>query len=470
MTSSCLGRASVWLLASLNLFACVARRVDAPKPTTNKLSAVDIGRFVPEGGGVAWASMSVVFTNKATKQEVVNRTLKQEDFSAAPSGQAAFASLKVPYGDYLVDLQYFAADQKLAYRSCEEERQKVQAVNQPQVSLTIKICDVKDRSVGTLPENADVRIRPINSDPTPSPQPGGSGVPWLAVKGSQLVTESGQSVMLRGVSTHGLQWYGKFANESVVKWLKGDWKISVIRASLYVDAKDQGYLADSSLKNRVTTLVDAAVKEGIYAIIDWHIYSDNNPKQHQTEATAFFKEMAQRYSKTPNVLFEICSEPSGDVQWDRDVKPYATALVATIRELAPKNIILIGTPSKSRDVDAAAASPVSGSNLAYTFHFYSGTSGQDLRTKVEAALAKGVALFASEWGTSGASGNDGLFTEESDRWLAFLSQKRISWVIWNLSDKDESTALLKPGASATGGWSDDQLSASGQYVKAALKM
>ncbi|MFQ3547021.1 MAG: hypothetical protein SNJ56_01685, partial [Termitinemataceae bacterium] len=56
----------------------------------------------------------------------------------------------------------------------------------------------------------------------------------LSVKGSQLVSQYGKKIQLRGISSHGLQWYGKYANTAVLQWLRDDWNIDVWRAALYL--------------------------------------------------------------------------------------------------------------------------------------------------------------------------------------------------------------------------------------------
>ncbi len=71
----------------------------------------------------------------------------------------------------------------------------------------------------------------------------------------------------------------------------------------------------------------------------------------------------------------------------------------------------------------------------------------------------------TEWGTSDASGNGGIFLDQSREWLNYLDSKKISWVNWNLSDKQESSSALKPGASKTGGWPLTDLTASGTFVR-----
>ena len=296
-----------------------------------------------------------------------------------------------------------------------------------------------------------------------------SGVPWLQVQDGKLVGEEGQAVVLRGVSTHGLQWFPQFANGNALKWLRDDWKISVVRAAMYTAPEANGYIANRQLANRVYSLVDAAIALNIYVIIDWHILSDGNPNQYRKEALAFFQDAAQRYGNVPNVLFEICNEPNGNVTWERDIRPYALELTQVIRRHAPKNIIIVGTSTWSQDVDLAAEAPLTVSNIMYALHFYAGTHTQWLRDKVDRALAKGLAIFVSEWGVSQASGTGGVYADEANRWLKFLAQRQISWVNWNLSDGRETSAVLAPGANPQGGWADWNLSQAGQYVKAASR-
>ena len=91
---------------------------------------------------------------------------------------------------------------------------------------------------------------------------------------------------------------------------------------------------------------------------------------------------------------------------------------------------------------------MAGQNIAYTVHFYAGTHGAALRSKIQYALDKGVAvLSAPQWGTSLASGNGGPFLDQSRDWLRFLDQRGISWVNWSLCGKAETSAAFKSGTS-----------------------
>ena len=43
---------------------------------------------------------------------------------------------------------------------------------------------------------------------------------WLSVRDSQIVNQHNIPIQLKGMSSHGLQWYGKFVNYNVIKELR----------------------------------------------------------------------------------------------------------------------------------------------------------------------------------------------------------------------------------------------------------
>jgi len=257
-------------------------------------------------------------------------------------------------------------------------------------------------------------------------------------------------------------WGGeKYYNASVVGWLKTDWKSTLVRAVMGVD-ETGGYLTDASNKTRAIAVADAAIANNMYVIIDWHSHHAEN---YQAESIAFFKEMATKYGNTNNVIYEIYNEPL-QVSWSGVIKPYAQAVIAAIRAIDPDNLIVVGTPSWSQDVDVAANDPITGyANIAYTLHFYAGSHGQALRDKAQIALNKGVALFVTEWGSVNADGGGAVANSETDAWVTFMKANHISNANWALNDKAEGASALVSGASNTGGWVSSQLTASGAKSK-----
>jgi len=120
-------------------------------------------------------------------------------------------------------------------------------------------------------------------------------------------------------------------------------------------------------------VVETAIKVGIYVIIDWH---DHNAHEHVEQAKTFFDDMAKKYGKFPNVLFETFNEPVHQ-NW-AEVKRYHTQVVSVIRQHTD-NLVICGTPKWLQDVDVASADRVPGKNVAYTIHFYASSHGEWLR-------------------------------------------------------------------------------------------
>lgn len=305
--------------------------------------------------------------------------------------------------------------------------------------------------------------------PSPTPVPSGSYLAQhgkLRVSGTKLVDKNGTPVQLKGMSSHGLQWYGQYMNQSSISFMANSWRATVVRAAMYVDEK--GYMTDpSGMKQKVKDIVQYAETAGIYVIIDWHILTPGDPNVHLNEAKAFWQEMATLYKGKQHVLYEIANEPNG-VTWSGSIKPYAEQVISVIRAIDPSTVIIVGTGDWSQKVDDAAASPLAYSNIMYTLHFYSGTHTQWLRDRADAAMAKGIAIFVTEWGTSDSSGNGGPYLSEAQNWLSWMKSRQISWANWSLSDKAETSAALVGGASTSGGWTDANLTTSGRFVRDAI--
>lgn len=289
----------------------------------------------------------------------------------------------------------------------------------------------------------------------------------LRTAGNRIVGDDGKPVSLAGVSYGWSQWEaGRFYNAGTVNWLKHDWKAQIIRAPLGIHEED-GYLQHPARnKARVMAAIDAALAADVYVLIDWH---DHNAQLHTEQAVAFFTEMARRYGDRPNIIYEIYNEPKTGATWARDVKPYAEKVIAAIRAIDPDNLIVVGTPNWSQDVEIAAADPVKDTNVAYVLHFYAGTHKQSLRAKALKALNLGAALFVTEWGTCAASG-DGPIDEPSVRaWMAFMREHQLSHCNWAVYDKHETAAIVRQSASSQGNWKDSDLSASGKFVRELIR-
>lgn len=290
----------------------------------------------------------------------------------------------------------------------------------------------------------------------------------LRTVGNQMVDKAGFPPQLRGISLSWSLWAGKkYYNPEVIDWLTTDFKITLLRASMGVQPEG-GYLKnrDEQMKLMIT-VIDKAIRNGIYVLIDWH---DHNAEQHLEESKEFFAIMAKKYSGVPNVIYEIFNEPAKQ-NWDV-IKSYSIEVIKTIRQYDAKKIIVVGSPKWDQDVEVAAADPIKGfDNLVYSFHFYASDPNhqEKLRAKAELAMKLGIALFITEWGVGESNGNGEFNREKTALWMDWMEKNHLSWANWNLTDKKETTALLMPGASVRGGWSDEQLTEAGKYIREQLR-
>jgi aryl-phospho-beta-D-glucosidase BglC (GH1 family) len=289
----------------------------------------------------------------------------------------------------------------------------------------------------------------------------------LHTAGNRIVGTDGKPVSLAGVSYGWSQWEAaRFYNADVVNWLKQDWHAAIIRAPLGIHEED-GYLQHPARNlARVTRVIDAAIAADLYVIIDWH---DHQAQLHQEQAVAFFSDMARRYGKHPNIIYEIFNEPKTGLTWARDVKPYAEKVIAAIRAIDRDNLIVVGTPNWSQDVDVAAADPVKDANVAYVLHFYAGTHKANLRAKALKALNLGAPLFVTEWGTCDASGNGPVNEKSVDEWFTFMRENQLSHCNWAVYDKKETAAIVRGSAASRGHWQEEDLSPSGKYARSLIR-
>jgi len=291
----------------------------------------------------------------------------------------------------------------------------------------------------------------------------------LSVKGTKIVDQHNEVVSFAGMSFFWSNdtWEGeRFYTPGVVSWLEKDWNASIVRAAVGVD-RNGGYIeSPESNKAKAKTIVDAAIENGLYVIIDWH---SHHAEDHLEESIAFFEEMARTYGDYPNVIYEIYNEPL-QISWPDIIKPYSEAVVAAIRAIDPDNLIIIGSSTWSQDVDVASEDPIVGyDNLAYTLHFYAGTHGAYLREKAEKAMSNGLAIMCTEWGSVNADGDGLVDLVSTQAWMEFLKAHDITHLNWSICDKVEGASIVKPGASLNGNWSDDDLTASGLKVKSLIK-
>lgn len=353
----------------------------------------------------------------------------------------------------IVDPEESSGENKLAENSGESEPQE-SSVEESQ----------EDEGSEECPETAEGNAETRMPEPEGVADSGYYGA--LQVIGTQLCDGNGNAVQLRGISTHGLAWFPDYVNAELFRELHDEWKANVVRLAMYT-AEYGGYCSggdQKKLKQLIADGVQYATDNDMYVIIDWHIFSDGDPNTYKEDAKAFFGEMSETYSGYDNVLYEICNEPNGGTSWS-SIKSYAEEIIPVIRANDEDAVILVGTPNWSQYVDQAAADPITAySNIMYTLHFYAATHTDGLRSTMAAAIDAGLPVFVSEYGICDASGNGAIDEKQANAWVELMDRYGVSYVAWNLSNKNETSAVFKNSCNKLSGFAQEDLSSSGRWL------
>jgi endoglucanase len=314
---------------------------------------------------------------------------------------------------------------------------------------------------GSTPTGGNVTVPGCNS-----PAPAGSPVAQhgqLKVVAGKVQDQAGNPVQLKGVSSYWLNWEGtKYAeSKPAMQSMRDNWKMMALRAAMGTGASGGYTTSDANktaLQARMDTIVQNALALGVYVILDWHSGSAHKEPE-ATSSVTFFTEMATKYGACPNVLYEDFNEPTG-VKW-ADIKPYHQRIVTAIRAVDPDNLIIMGTPNWSQDVDLAAADPVTGTNLLYTLHFYSCSHSASLRNKGNTAISKGAGLFITEFGATPADGgvspNNKVCEAEANLWFDWMKTNDISGTAWKLAPGKDSSNYFTTAPPVDGPFPDSTL-------------
>ena len=122
------------------------------------------------------------------------------------------------------------------------------------------------------------------------------------------------------------------------------------------------------------------------------------------------------------------------------------------------SVVIVGTPSWDQDVDVAALSPLDKPDVLYALHYYAAPHKDWNREKADTAIARGLPLIVSESGGMLHTGDGPVDTESWQAWMDWADRNRISVLMWDIADKDETCSMLVPTASDFGtSWSESDL-------------
>ena len=288
----------------------------------------------------------------------------------------------------------------------------------------------------------------------------------LSVKNGRLTGQNGEAVRLCGMSTHGIAWRGSYINEDTFLTLRDGWQTNCIRLALYT-AEFRGYCTGGDkqeLMGLVKKGVDLAVKLGMYVIVDWHVLGEKSPLVYADEAERFFDELSRSYAGVPNLLYELCNEPNGPVDW-AEIKGYAERIIPVIRKNSPGAVVIVGSPEWSQRVDMVLEAPLECENVLYSMHFYAATHKDSLRERVRCCLAAGLPILISECNITEASGDGEPDEVSGGLWFEMLEEYKVGFICWSLASNRESSGVIADGCTKLSDWEDSEIKHSGLWFR-----
>jgi endoglucanase len=290
----------------------------------------------------------------------------------------------------------------------------------------------------------------------------------LSVCGTNICNEAGEAIQLRGMSSHGIQFFPDCLNEASITALRDDWNAEFVRISMYV--QEGGFETDpEGFTAKVNLAVEQATALGLYAVIDFHILTPGDPNFNLERAKTFFADVAAEHADKNNVIYEVANEPNG-VSW-LDIKAYAEEVIPVIRAESPDSVVFVGTRgfsslgvSEGANETEVINDPVEAENVVYTFHFYA-ASHKDFQRETVARAAQSLPLFVSEFGTQTFTGDGANDLESSTQWLDLLKELKIGYAMWSYSDgRETNSAFVQGTCQGTDYSSAAVLTESGRFI------
>ncbi|GAB3040599.1 cellulase family glycosylhydrolase [Natronobiforma cellulositropha] len=318
----------------------------------------------------------------------------------------------------------------------------------------------------------------------------GINTPWLHVEGNTVKDPLGNEVILRGVNVPDPKRLnvtaparGKNAEQLIDMATSADdgWYSRVVRLPVHpgdiaelppvpeadVDVHVPPTFTREELETYIEDHLDPAVEQcwdrGVYCIIDYHRHWGEGELEWNygpldEEVRMFWDVVASHYDDHPHVIFEVYNEPTlpgmygewgtADLEntW-REWKDTAQPWVDQIREHAPDNLIIIGSPGWSSSPEGAMIEEFDGENLMYAYHIYSGhglRSEEDFDGREEAEATNGVwehvPVFCTEFGwetlrQGEAPGSaiewlDGQTDDFGEAIYNWMDNRPIHWTVW----------------------------------------
>lgn len=260
----------------------------------------------------------------------------------------------------------------------------------------------------------------------------------LHVQGNEILNANNERIVFKGIMApdpQKLDFKKKFNKTYYVNISKTG--ANVIRIPVHPDRwiNDKDYLW-----RHLDPIVTWAGESNMYVIIDLHYIGNiatgyGNQMPHIKEkpmelAVSFWKQIADYFKDTPNVVFEIYNEPA-DINTD-DWFKNASDVVRNIRETGAKQLIVVGGIDYAYDISWVENKPIADNNVAYASHVYPSRKNWDIYF---GDISEKYPVIVTEWGFMDENRSETkqtyLIGDEKSfgaPFLQYLNDRNIGWV------------------------------------------
>lgn len=230
----------------------------------------------------------------------------------------------------------------------------------------------------------------------------------------------GKPVMLRGVSVGDPFLAREGRPLSDYSTIAHDWDANVVRMGVHPSVWKT--MAHEKVLSTLEANVQAALKAGMFVIIDWHTigfpdgfyektpYSDDPPDlydSHFALAKDFWNAVSEKFGSDGRVIFELWNEPlyqkddtepEAGQKWPK-LKPYMQDLVQIVRAHG-NNVVLATSNYWAYNMRGIRNDLLKGENIAYAWHIYAGHDDNDASAWAAALddLETVAPVLVTEWG------------------------------------------------------------------------
>lgn len=240
----------------------------------------------------------------------------------------------------------------------------------------------------------------------------------LEVRGKELLFD-GTPIRLRGLAVGDPIQSREGRPASDYEVIARDWKANVVRIAIHpLYWKTQ---AHDKVLGRLAEDVDAALKNGLFVIIEWktigwpdryyEVPTWGGPKDVYDSsfklAKSFWEAVAARWGKNGRVLFELWNEPVFQKEdWRPEVgqkwatlKPFLKELLGIVRRHGD-NVVIVSSNQWAYLLKGVRKDLLEGKNVAYAWHVYAGHAKNDPRQWADALddLQTVAPVIVTEWG------------------------------------------------------------------------